>query len=211
MARQWPRRHRHAGETQTAAAYQLELPYPFLFEPEGRPWFQSWQILDSGIKDGTGTSSSEMYQVMLRGIELTHAYNTACKRDHGTFTEGPSSSSVSSTASAPSRPTARSITPPRRLWRYMGYRGVQRSVAGRWRRPRPTVSCRVGAPVTLDMLGEICLPLARYDRACRRLGLPTTSGFLAHAARRAYAGTGPLRGHWETRAVAPRPHIGARS
>ena len=185
MASATPARRRDAD---FAAAYQLELPYPFLFEPEGRPWFQSWQILDSGVKDGTATGSSEMYQVMLRGIELTHAYNTACKRDHGTFADR----AVDFQRVINSFGVIKADNPEQYAavadfgvtWATEGFNDLLRGVLEEAK--AYAVSCRVGAPITLEVLGEICLPLARYNRACRRLGLPASSGFLVHASRKAY-------------------------
>ena len=185
MASATPARRRDAD---FATAYQLELPYPFLLEPEGRPWFQSWQILDSGIKDGIGTASQSMYKAMLRGVELVLAYNTACRKDHGTFTDrAVDFQRIINTISGirDDHPTEFAAAADFGItWATEGFADLLRGVLEEAR--GYAVSCRVGVPVTLDMLGDICLPLARYDRACRRLGIPTTSGFAVHATRRAY-------------------------
>ncbi len=175
-------------EADFASAFRLELPYPFLFEPEGRPWFQSWQILDPGVNDGLGTASTSMYQTMLWGIELTQAYNTACKRAHGTFTDRAvdlkrllnSVEAIREEHPAEFEAAAEfGVT-----WATDGF--VDLLQGGLDEAMAYAVSCRVGGAVTLETVTLICRPIARYDRACRRLGIPRTSGFLEHAARRAY-------------------------
>ena len=175
-----------------ASAYRLELPYPFLFEPEGRPWFQSWQILDPGVTDGLGTASTEMYRVLLRGIDLTRAYNTACKRTQGTFTDRAVDLKrlLNSVAAIRDEHPAEFAAAANFgvTWATEGFAdllqgGLDEAVAY-------AVSCRVGGDggreAALEAVMQICRPVARYDRACRRLGIPPTSGFVEHAGRRAY-------------------------
>jgi hypothetical protein len=171
-----------------AEGYQLDLPYPFLLEPEGRPWFQSWQILEPGLKDGVGTASESMYRLLLRGGEITHAYNAACRKEHGTFTD----------RAVELRRVAKDVAAQKEAypdefaavaeygvtWASDGFRDL---LAGAVEEAHAyAVSCRVGVTPTLDTLATIVKPVARYDRACRRLGIPTTSPVVAHAAKRAY-------------------------
>lgn len=185
MANATPARRR---EADFSASYRLELPYPFLMEPEGAPWFASRQICDAGVKDGIGTASTEMYRVLLCGTEITAAYNAACRKEHGTFTDRAielQKVRISVDKLRQSQPAefgaaaAFGVT-----WASDGFMdllkgGVEEAKAY-------AISCRVGAPVTIDTLREITLPVARYDRACKRLGLPANSAFLMHAAQRAY-------------------------
>lgn len=185
MASATPARRREAN---FAAAYQLELPYPFQFEGEGRGWFSSWQILDPGIGDGVATASVRMYQLLLRGLELVHNYNTACKRDSGTFTDrAVDIQRVANTVAALKNdyPTEfAAVASFGVTWASDGFMDLLRGAVEEAQ--AYAVTCRVGTTLSAETLGTICLPLARYDRACRRLSIPTTSAFVAHAARRAY-------------------------
>lgn len=171
-----------------AESYELDLPYPFLLEPEGRPWFQSWQILEPGLKDGIGTASQTMYQLLLRGGEITQAYNKACKNDHGTFTDRAVdvqrilNDIIAEKEAHPAEfeaAEAYGIT-----WTSLGFRDL---LTGAVEEARAyAVSCRVGVPTTIEALTAIVKPVARYDRACRRLGIPTSSPVVLNASRRAY-------------------------
>lgn len=169
-------------------SYELDYPYPFLVEPEGRPWFQSWQILETGLKDGIGTASSAMYQLLLRGGEITQAYNAACRKEHGTFTDRAvdmqrilNDINAEKEAHPEEYAAAESygIT-----WTSLGFRDLLLGVVEEAR--AYAVSCRLGVPTTIDMLATIVKPMARYDRACRRLGIPTSSPVVLNAAKRAY-------------------------
>lgn len=171
-----------------AESYDLELPYPFLLEPEGRPWFQSWQILEPGLKDGIGTASPTMYQLLLRGGEITQAYNNACKNDHGTFTDRAVDMQrilndiLNEKKEHPvefEAAEAYGIT-----WTSLGFRDL---LLGAIEEARAyAVSCRVGVPTTIEALSVIVKPVARYDRACRRLGISVTSPVVLNANKRAY-------------------------
>jgi hypothetical protein len=168
--------------------YQMDLPYPFLFEPEGRPWFQSWQILEPGIKDGIGTASTAMYRLLLRGGEITAAYNTACKKDHGAFTDRAVDLQRvlnSIAAERDANPTEyAALVEYGVTWATDGFRDLLTGAIDEAR--AYAVSCRVGVPVTIDMLATITLPVSRYDRACRRLKVPTQSPIVNNALKRAY-------------------------
>lgn len=169
-------------------SYELELPYPFLLEPEGRPWFQSWQILEPGLKDGIGTASPTMYQLLLRGGEITQAYNNACKNEHGTFTDRAVDMKrilndiMKEREEHPAEfeaAEAYGIT-----WTSLGFRDL---LLGAIEEARAyAVSCRVGVPTTIDALSAIVKPVARYDRACKRLGISNTSPIVLNASRRAF-------------------------
>jgi hypothetical protein len=169
-------------------SYQLDLPYPFLIEPEGRPWFQSWQILEPGLKDGIGTASTSMYQLLLRGGEITQAYNTACRKDHGTFADRAVDIQRilnDIQAEKETHPTEFEAAAEFGVtWTTLGFRDL---LVGAVEEARAyAVSCRVGAPITIDTLAAIVKPVARYDRACRRLGIPPTSPVVLNAGKRAY-------------------------
>ena len=168
--------------------YQMDLPYPFLFEPEGRPWFQSWQILEPGINDGVGTASTAMYRILLRGGEITAAYNGACKKDHGAFTDRAVDFQRvlnSITAEREANPAEfAALVEHGVTWATDGFRDL---LTGAIEEARAyAVSCRVGVPLTSETLAAIVQPVSRYDRACRRLKIPTQSPVVNNSLKRAY-------------------------
>lgn len=57
--------------------FDLDVPYPYLLETAPPPWFSHTQILKTGVGQGLGTSSADVYLLLLDGIELVSFYNKA--------------------------------------------------------------------------------------------------------------------------------------
>ena len=55
--------------------FDLDVPFPYLVETVPPPWFSHTQILKTGVGQGLGTSSSDIYLLLLEGIELVSFYN----------------------------------------------------------------------------------------------------------------------------------------
>ena len=55
--------------------FDLSVPYPYLVETTPAPWFAHTQILKTGVGQGLGTASSEVYLLLLEGIDLVAFYN----------------------------------------------------------------------------------------------------------------------------------------
>jgi len=55
--------------------FDLSVPYPYLLETVPSPWFSHTQILKTGVGQGIGTSSKEIYRIFLEGVDLIDFYN----------------------------------------------------------------------------------------------------------------------------------------
>lgn len=129
-----------------------------------------------------------MYQLLLRGGEITQAYNAACRKDHGTFTDRAVDFQRilnDIRAEKEAHPVEFEAASSYGItWAGLGFQDL---LVGAVEEARAyAVSCRVGTPTTIESLAIIVKPVARYDRACKRLGIPANSPFVVHASRRAY-------------------------